>query len=175
MNVDLLLASGGVIVVDPPSGPPRKFEYSGVGIGLSIPILKWLKLQKLELPKISIRGHGIGGSGSAKGFDSNGTVYMTETFHGDELEAQNFEGGIIYLDWSAGYLAGWSGSYLLAGINLELMKAAMVPWAGGTFLRQAIMSAPVFIKTQGRMEGLTDSIGAGLMFGQIHYQGAEAD
>ncbi|MBN3850508.1 hypothetical protein G3N58_27350 [Paraburkholderia sp. Ac-20342] len=100
---------------------------------------------------------------------------MTETFHGDELEAQNFEGGIIYLDWSAGYLAGWSGSYLLAGINLEIMKAAMVPWAGGTFLRQAIMSAPVFIKTQGRMEGLTDSIGAGLMFGQIHYQGAEAD
>jgi len=44
LNVDLLLASGGVIVVDPPSGPPRKFEYSGVGIGLSIPILKWLKL-----------------------------------------------------------------------------------------------------------------------------------
>ncbi len=98
---------------------------------------------------------------------------MTESFHGDELQTKNFEGGVIYLDWSIGYLAGWAGSYMLAGINLELMKAAMMPWAGGVFLHRAIMSAPVFIKTHGRMEGLADSIGGGLMFGQMAYQDAE--
>lgn len=98
---------------------------------------------------------------------------MTEAFHGAELRTKDFEGGVIYLDWSAGYLAGWAGSYLLAGINRELMEAAMLPWASAAFLRQAIMSAPVFIKTHGQMEGLTDAMGGGLMFGQIVHQGAE--
>lgn len=98
---------------------------------------------------------------------------MTEAFHGSELQTKNFEGGVIYVDWSIGYLAGWAGSYILAGINPDLMRAAMVPWAGAAFLRQAIMSAPVFIKTHGRMEGITDSMGAGLMFGQMVYHGAE--
>lgn len=172
-GLELLLVSGGVIVLDPPSGQPQQFAYTGEGIGVSVPLLKWLKLQKLELPKLTVRGHGIGATGSTKGFDSGGAVYMSEAFHGAELQAKDFAGGVIYIDWSIGYLAGWAGSYMLAGIDPELMTAAMVPWAGAAFIRQAMMSAPVFIKTHGRMEGLTDSMGGGLMFGHMVYEGAD--
>ncbi|WP_175861805.1 hypothetical protein [Burkholderia cepacia] len=172
-GLELLLASGGVMVFDPPSGQPEQFAYAGVGIGLSLPILKWLKLGKLELPKLNVRGRSVGGTGATKGFDSGGTVYMTEAFRGQELQLKNFEGGVIYVDWSIGYLAGWSGTYMLAGIDPHLMKLATVPLAGAVFMRQAIMSAPVCIKTRGRMEGWTDSFGAGVMFGQMTYQGTE--
>ncbi|WP_157657087.1 hypothetical protein [Burkholderia ubonensis] len=172
-GIELLLASGGVIVLDPPSGQPEQFKYAGVGVGLSLPVLKWLKLGKLELPKLNVRGRSVGGTGATKGFDSGGTVYMTEAFRGQELQRKNFEGGVIYVDWSVGYLAGWSGTFMLAGIDPRLMTLAMAPFAGGLFMRQAIMSAPVFIKTRGRMEGWTDSFGGGFMFGQMTYQGTE--
>ncbi|WP_431018543.1 hypothetical protein ACQ4K0_10980 [Burkholderia cepacia] len=173
VGLDLFLASGGVIVLKPPSGQLEQFAYTGTGMGVSVPILKWLKLGKLELPKLNVRGHGVSGAGATKGFDSDGDVYMTEAFHGQELQLKNFEGGVIYIDWSIGYLAGWSGTFMLAGIDPRLMKLATVPVAGGIFMRQAIMSAPIFIKTQGQMEGLADSLGIGLMFGQMTYQGAE--
>ncbi len=172
-SLDLLLASGGVIVLKPPSGQLEQFAYAGTGIGVSVPILKWLKLGKLELPKLNVHGRGVAGAGATKGFDSDGVVYMTEAFHGQELQLKNFEGGVIYIDWSIGYLAGWSGTFMLAGIDPRLMRLATLPLAGGMFMRQAIMSAPVFIKTLGKMEGLTDSFGGGLMFGQMTYQGTE--
>ncbi|MCA8355093.1 hypothetical protein [Burkholderia cepacia] len=173
VGLDLLLASGGVMVFDPPSGQPEQFTYASIGAGLSFPILKWLKLGKLELPKLNIHGRSVSGSGATKGFDSTGMVYMTEAFRGQELQVKNFEGGLLYIDLSFGYLAGWSGTFMLAGINPNLMKLAMVPLAGAVFMRQVIMSAPIFIRTRGRMEGWTDSFGGGLMFGQMTYQGKE--
>ncbi|WP_159069081.1 hypothetical protein [Burkholderia metallica] len=173
LGLDLFLTSGGVVVLKPPAGPLEQFAYAGTGMGVSVPILKLLRLGKFELPKLNIRGRGVAGAGATKGFDSDGTVYMTEAFRGQELQLKNFEGGVIYIDWSVGYLAGWSGTFMLAGIDPSLMKLATVPVAGTMFLRRAIMSAPVFIKTQGRMEGLADSFGVGLMFGQMTYQGTE--
>ncbi|WP_321818263.1 MULTISPECIES: hypothetical protein [unclassified Paraburkholderia] len=172
-GIDVVLASGGVVVLDPPTGQPEQFAYAGVGMGITFPILKWLKLGKLELPKLNVQGRSVGASGATKGFDSSGKVYMTEAFRGTELEIRNFEGGVIYVDWSLGYLAGWSGTFMLAGIDPRLMKLATVPVAGAAFMRQAIMSAPVFIRTVGRMEGLTDSLGGGIMFGQLTYQSPE--
>ncbi|WP_155635513.1 hypothetical protein [Burkholderia cepacia] len=62
VGLDLLLASGGVMVFDPPSGQPEQFTYASIGAGLSFPILKWLKLGKLELPKLNIHGRSVSGS-----------------------------------------------------------------------------------------------------------------
>ena len=122
-GIDLLLASGGVIVLDDPSKQPQQFQYAGIGVGHAFSIPRLMRIPKLELPKIIINGHTAGGSGATKGFWSEGDVFMTEAFRGDELSIKDIEGGVIYADWSAAYLGGIGGSIMFAGINRELMLA----------------------------------------------------
>jgi hypothetical protein len=120
----VLLTSGGLIVLDDPEGNPQKFKYGGLGMGLSVPLPKLLH-PKLTLPKITIRGQEIAGTGSTTDFPGKGVVYETVACHGG-LTPQKLDGGVIYFDGSAGFLYGKGVTVMLCGINPELLQIGVL-------------------------------------------------
>jgi hypothetical protein len=171
---DVFTATDSVLVLDDPSGRAQQFKYTGSGLAASI---LGLAKFKLELPKLTILDKSFSASGSTKGFDSDGVVYLTEAFHGADLNIKDIEGGTISFDGSGGYIAGYSGTVMFAGIHMWLMETLIASigsrFVNNMFLQLALSSAPVVILSYGRTEGLIDSIGLDFMYGQMAYQGPE--
>ena len=161
-----------MFVLRTPEGQLLRFNYGGSGMGWTFPFPKMLRLPQLTLPKIMLSGHEFGAIGSTADFPSNGVVYVTEACHGPDLSAQQIEGGTIYFDGGLGYLRGYGVSVFLAGLNEELMEAGiLIPRA----MELAIASAPAVIFIKGQNEGLQESVGGGILFGQIAEKGQYDD
>ncbi|WP_321962616.1 hypothetical protein [Paraburkholderia sp. J7] len=177
LGFHFLTVTDSVLVLDEPSGRAQQFKYTGSGLAASLLGLGHVKLSRLELPKLTILDRNFSGSVSGKGFTSGGAAYMTEAFHGAELHIGDFEGGTVSFDGSGGYIAGWSGSVIFAGIRLTMMEALIasvgIPFARNMFLQLALGSAPIIILNYGQTEGLIDSVGVDFMYGQLTYQGPE--
>ncbi|MGE8158617.1 hypothetical protein ACQKRQ_00485 [Paraburkholderia sp. NPDC080076] len=81
---------------------------------------------------------------------------------------ENLEGGTIYVEGAAGYLFGGTGSFMLLGVNRELLLMGVVK---PDLIGMAIRSAPAAVVIAGVNEGLQDTVGFVLMFGQVKYKG----
>lgn len=167
-SIGPLLASGGMFVLEDPEHNLRRFDYAGFGAGTGQPIPKLLRMPKLALPKITLKGQEFGIAGATKDFPTNGVVYITEACHGADLTPEQLEGGAIYFDLGAGWLRGYSGTLMVAGINPELLQMGIMIQR---LIELAISCAPAVILMSGQNEGLQESVSADFMFGQITYKG----
>ena len=81
-------ASGGEVVLNPPSGAPKGFYYGAAGVGLSIGLKKIPKIGKiLDARSLSERGTGVV---APKSFWNHGVVYGVDGVSGDEQSVQDF-------------------------------------------------------------------------------------
>lgn len=163
-GMGLLSASGWKIVINDPWKQAHEFLYSGFGLTiLNIPI------PRIKIPPLPILNREASGFGSTENFASKGYLYMTDSFHGEELAKSDIQGGTIYLDAGAGLLAGYGLSVMLLGIN----SSFLIPWFvnPGIFANlasNAIRSAPALLIMHGQSEGLIASVGgAGAMIGHL--------
>ncbi|MPW19064.1 hypothetical protein GCT13_19725 [Paraburkholderia sp. CNPSo 3157] len=157
-----------MFALDAPSGQTHQYLYSGFGIGRSGGLSTLLRIPRLALPKVIVKGDELSGSGSTTDFTSMGWLYLTDSFKGADLaNPKSLEGGTIYLEGAAGYLLGGTGSFMLLGINRDLLLMGIVkPEMIGT----AIRSAPAALVMGGVNEGLQDTRGFAFMFGQVIYK-----
>ncbi|MBN3723258.1 hypothetical protein [Burkholderia sp. Ac-20379] len=170
-SVEFVVGSGGEILLKNPTGTVQRFWYGGLGLGLGAGV----KLPKIRLPKLSISGKAISGSGSAEAFPSTGWVYMTSAFSGNELERSDLQGGAVYLDGSAELiLGGGSGSVMLLGINAALLSLALSQVAINPFMLEQVMQhAKALLVMVGVNAGLNAGGmgfggGVGLLAGYVH-------
>jgi hypothetical protein len=163
-----LIVSGGMFVLKDPDGKLQRFNYAGSGLGWSFPLPKLLRTPHLTLPTIMYKGQEIGATGATVDFPGEGIVYITEACHGSDLTPKQIEGGAIYFDAGIGWLRGFSGTIMMAGINPELLEAGVLIQR---VMNLAISTAPAVIFMYGQNEGLQQSAGLDGMFGQISYKG----
>lgn len=157
VGVGLVTGSGGLIQLKNPAGMPVKFHYGGAGVGLSA----GGKLPKIpKVPKIDLKGKS--GSGSTTDFTSNGAVYITEAFEGDELDTDDFRGPCIFLDGGAGLIVGYSGTAFLVGIDpIKLALAVANPVA----IQLAYASAKAVVCVRGWNTGAQAGGGVSINMG----------
>lgn len=172
VSVDVVVASGGTIVLQDPSQTDQSFYYGGLGAGLGESIkLPRIKLPRFVLPELklpTINGAEVGGAGSMKSFPSGGEVFMTDAFQGAELTREDIEGGTVYVDAGAGLLVGEGISVMLLGINsAELLLGLTSPAMIGMAVR-AIMHAPALLVMGGLTAGLQAGAGIGVLAGYLH-------
>lgn len=163
----------GMFALDAPQNRTHKYAYSGFGLGQSRGLSTLLRLPRLALPKVIIKNDALSGSGSTADFTSRGWLYLTNSLDGiDFVKPEILEGGTIYLEGAAGYLFGATGSFMLLGISRELLLMGIVK---PDLIGMAIRSAPAALIIAGANEGLQDTAGVGLMFGQVEYKGLYRD
>jgi hypothetical protein len=165
IGIEMLSASSGTIVLTDPSQQDHSFSYAGFGIGfISVPI------PKIKLPPIPLLNREIGANGAAKSFYGGGVLYMTSSFHGQDLAKSDMQGGTVYLDGNTGLLVGYGGSVMLLGINTAYLAPWLLnPGIGGNLAANAIQNAPALLLMHGQTEGLIASIaGISAMPGYLH-------
>ncbi|BFG75395.1 hypothetical protein PTKU46_34280 [Paraburkholderia terrae] len=163
----------GMFALDAPHNRTHKYVYSGFGLGQSRGLSTLLRLPRLALPKVIIKNDELNGSGSTTDFASRGWLYLTNSLNGTDLgKPEDLEGGTIYLEGAAGYLFGGTGSFMLLGISRKLLLMGIVK---PDLIGMAIRSAPAALITAGVNEGMQDTVGVALMFGQVEYRGLYAD
>ena len=165
-SIGMLSASGGMIVLDDPAGTPQRFDFVSYGIGVGKRIA-----QKFRLPDISpkmLNGREIAGIGSPTDFDAAGEVYMTPSFHGQELSVSDLCGATNTIDVTGGFLIARGKMWLYAGIQPALMLAGIVNPA---FMGLALNTAKARIEMRGISEGLIDGIAATSSIGVLEHKG----
>jgi hypothetical protein len=171
-SIEFFMASGGEIVLADPQSRPCTFYYGGVGVGIGKSVsLPSIKLPKFTLPKIAlpkIAGRSVGSAGSTLDFPSVGAVYMTNSFHGNELTRSDFQGATIYLDGSLSAIYGWAGDVMLLGMNPAMLTLGLSSPAFITFAEQAIMHAPAVLVMRGQTLGFQSGASAGILAGYLH-------
>jgi hypothetical protein len=169
----LFNSESGMFVLDAPSGQGHEYTYNGFGIGISRGFSSMLRISRFALPKVIVRGDELSGAGSTADFTSRGWLYLTDSFkNADLVDPKILEGGTIYLEGAAGYLLGGTGSFMLLGVNPDLLVLGMVK---PDLIGLAIRSAPAALIMGGVNEGLQDAVGFAFMFGRISYKGLYAD
>lgn len=164
-----LNSEGGMFALDAPSSQTHEYIYSGFGMGRSRGFSSLLRVPRLALPKVIVKKDEVTGSGSTTDFTSRGWLYLTESFTGSDLvNPRNLEGGTVYLAGAAGYLFGGTGSFMLLGVNLDLLVMGIVK---PDLIGMAIRSAPAALITTGLNEGLQDATGFAFMLGKVKYKG----
>lgn len=167
-----VLVSGGMFVLRDPENNLQQFNYAGSGLGMSFSLPKMLGRPNLSLPQIMLHGHELGATGATADFPSDGIVYVTEACHGPDLTPNQIEGGAVYFDAGVGWLRGYAGTMLIAGMNTTLLQTAVaLPHLMGFALSQAT----VVVLMKGQNEGLQQSAGVDYMLGQVSYHGHYSD
>ncbi|BBU27641.1 hypothetical protein BTHE68_13750 [Burkholderia sp. THE68] len=162
-----LLMSGGMFVLNDPQEVPHRFSYKGFGTGFEHALLpKGFRLPQIPLPKTVMKGGSVAGGGSTTNFDGGGSVYYSG---GHEPNPEDFAGFTLYLDGGAGVIAAEAGSIFMTGMRKEIIVPFM--FAPAIFGDYLFTSPAPLVLLQGKSVGLIDSIGFGLMFGQISYNG----
>lgn len=179
LGVGMLIASCGTIFLRDPGDHEQQFHYGGCGIGLGgtwrIP-----KLPDIRLPKLLSRPREAAGTGSTTSFSSDGSVYMTNTFRGEELKRSDLAGGTIYIDAGVGIIAdGYGASVMLLGLNSALLMAG-ITMPQLPFFKLAVSQAKAVLVMRGFNVGLQAGalkngalqggvgLGAGVLIGYIH-------
>ncbi|APR38094.1 hypothetical protein [Paraburkholderia sp. SOS3] len=162
-----------MFVLDDPSQSAHQYVYSGFGPSMSSSLAERLHVPRASLPKFIFKKDELSGSGSTADFTSAGTLFLTESFKGVDLNnPKSLEGATVYLEGAVGYLFGGTGSLMLLGINRQLLLMAMV---SPVMMRAAIASAPAVLTISGVNEGLQDIAGFGFLLGQVSYRGLYSD
>lgn len=172
LSVEILMATGGTIVLSDPAGHEQNFYYGGVGAGIGL----GLKIPKIKLPKFStpeiklppIRGRSVGAGGSTLDFPSYGAIYMTNAFRGSELSRSDFQGGTIYVDGSLSAIYGWAGDAMLLGMNPALLAAGLAAPGLSWLVQQAISEAPAVLLMRGQTVGFQAGGSIGILAGYLH-------
>lgn len=169
-GVGELLISGGDIILQTPRGQKYDFSYRGLGVGYSRLLLpQSLRLPELKLPRFLFKDGSISGSVASPAFPGDGTIWMTSGFQGKELRDADFEGATAYVDISAGVLLGGGVSFLLCGLDPELVITALLQHNPLAFMFN-ISRAALFL--YGGNAGLADTSGLGFMIGLMSNKGA---
>lgn len=171
-GLDLLMASGGEIVLNDPDQQPHSLHYGGMGAGFGFGArIPRIRLPRMTLPEISlpkIGGRDVGGSVASKNFTSHGFVYMTDAFHGSELRLPDFQGASVYIDASVGLFAGEGATLMLLGINPALLLMSIVNPGLSGLAGNPLRHAPAALVMYGQTAALQAGFGAGLLVGMVH-------
>lgn len=125
LGLGLFTATGGELVLNPPSGDPKGFYYGAVGAGLSLGVRKIPKIGRiLDSRGLSERG---GANVAPKSFWNHGVVYVMDGCRGDELTAEDFRGICIATDVGGGVLVGYAGTALLINVDPLALMAQTNP------------------------------------------------
>ncbi|GGD91770.1 hypothetical protein [Caballeronia grimmiae] len=165
-GIGTVLLSGGLIVLADPKETLHAFHYGGFGFGISKRLPERIRLPDLRLRRRA-GGTVLSGTGGTTQFDSYGVVYSL--IEERELIANDFTGGVIYAEVSAGALFAVGGSCLFVGIDQKVMMLATLN--PGLFARFLLRNAKAMIVVVGDSEGLIDGIGGGAMLGAMTYEG----
>ncbi|WP_257009627.1 hypothetical protein [Burkholderia contaminans] len=172
MSVDIVVATGGNIVLTDPQAHSQSFYYGGVGIGYGwgakIPKIKLPKFTIPELKLPSFGSHDASAAGSTYDFPSHGTVYMTSAFKGSELTRSDLQGGTVYLDGYGGAGVARGGAVMLLGINPALLALGLTSPAMSMILGEAIADAPALLFMHGLTAGFQAGFGGGILAGYLH-------
>ncbi|MGX6998591.1 hypothetical protein [Caballeronia sp. KNU42] len=165
MGTAFLAASGGTISLKNPDSQTQEFSYAGFGLSVFS-----VSIPKIKIPNIPIVNRSIGATGAAESFDGSGLVYMTDSFHGNELSKSDLQGGTVYFDAAAGLLAGYGASVMLLGINTAFITPWLLnPGLGANLAANAIQHAPALLVMRGQSEGLIASLfDLSAMIGYLH-------
>ncbi|KVG13257.1 hypothetical protein [Burkholderia thailandensis] len=172
LSVEIVMATGGTIILTDPEKHDQSFYYGGVGVGIGA----GLKIPKIKLPRFStpeiklppIRGRSVGAAGSTLDFPSYGSIYMTSAFRGTELSRSDFQGGTIYVDGSLSALYGWAGDAMLLGMNPALLAAGLSGPGFSWLLQRAISEAPAVLIMRGQTVGFQAGASIGILAGYVH-------
>jgi hypothetical protein len=163
----------GMFALNAPTHQSYKYRYSGFGMGWSRGLSSLLRIPAFALPKVVIRNDELTGAGSTTDFTSGGRLFVTSAFKGiDLVNPESLEGGTVYLEGAAGYLLGGTGSFMLLGINTELLLLGI---RKPDVIGMAIRSAPAALVIAGVNEGIQDTTGFAFMLGQVSYKGLYSD
>ena len=169
LGVGFFAATGGELVLNPPSGDPKGFYYGAAGAGLSLGIRKIPKIGRiLDSRGLSERG---GANVAPKSFWNHGVVYVMDGCPGEDLTAKDFKGVCIAIDVGAGVLVGYAGSALLINVNPLALMAQTNPILSliGPPLRPAAM-----VLSRGWNAGPQASIGISGTVGYMWPKAGEA-
>jgi hypothetical protein len=171
-SIDVVMATGGTIILDDPQKQEQKFHYGGVGLGFGFAFkLPKIRLPKFTLPEIKIPkigGRSVGGAGSTLDFPSYGHVYMTSSFDGKELTRPDLQGAIVYIDGSLSALYGWAGDVMLMGIDPAKLVLGLSNTAFMWLAEEAISRAPAVLVMYGQTVGAQAGVSVGLLAGYLH-------
>ncbi|NIF79362.1 hypothetical protein F3J20_18545 [Paraburkholderia sp. Cy-641] len=158
---------GGIFVLDDLEGNRHRYFFSAFGLSLSWALTSLLRIPKLALPKIIVKGDELSGSAATSNFKSYGKLFLTESFKGVDLkDPRSLEGGTVYLEGAGGYLLGGNGSLMMLGISRALLLMGV---AKPDLIGMAIRSAPAALTMAGVNEGLQNMAALAFMPGQITY------
>lgn len=71
---------GGIFVLDDLEGNRHRYFFSAFGPSLSWALTSLLRIPKLALPKIIVKGDELSGSAATSNFKSYGKLFLTESF-----------------------------------------------------------------------------------------------
>ncbi|NHZ36739.1 hypothetical protein [Massilia rubra] len=115
VGLGFFAASGGLVRLKDPSGKLVDLHYGAVGLGLSQGF-KSPKLPKLpEFPQLNVQSKS--GALSTTDFPAFGNVFVTKAHTNDDLTLDDIKGNCIICEIGAGYIAGYSATAILVGIN----------------------------------------------------------
>ncbi|NHZ93897.1 hypothetical protein F2P45_33605 [Massilia sp. CCM 8733] len=115
VGLGFFAASGGLVRLKDPSGKSVDLHYGAVGLGLSKGF-KSPKLPKLpKFPQLNVQSKS--GGLSTTDFPAFGNVFVTKTHTKDDLTIDDIKGICIICEIGAGYIAGYSATAILVGIN----------------------------------------------------------
>jgi hypothetical protein len=163
-----LLVSGGMFVLEDPQERLHRFAYQGLGLSLGERKLlpKQLRLPEIALPKILMKNGSLTAGGATTNFDGGGIVLYSGK---REPGPEDFQGYTLYSEFNAGVLVGYGFSAFVAGMRKEMIVPFM--FAPSIFSDYLFTSSAPIILFNGMSEGLIESVGLGLSFGTITYDG----
>lgn len=138
LGVEFVAVEGGSIYFKDPSGMTIVFRYGAAGAGIAA----GLKLPKVGKLQIQIKGKTVGGAIAPAAFPNTGTLYVLDSFAGNELRRSDITGVCMFLEVGAGLIAGGAAYAMVLGMNplylAEMMAMpATMPIAEAMLLRSA--------------------------------------
>lgn len=168
MSFGPLSAGRGMIVLSAPDGRKHRYNEASFGFNLGKRVPTKFQLPDIPLPHAISKGIVVAGSGSTIDFDGGGAVFMTPTFHGDELSKDDFAGAANAIEGSGGLLVAYGYSFLFSGMPQAVLLAGLTNPA---FIGIALRSAKCLIIIRGISECLIDGLSVSSSFGALSYGG----
>ncbi|HEY4185672.1 MAG TPA: hypothetical protein VGP07_11420 [Polyangia bacterium] len=163
LGVEFFAVEGGAIYLKDPAGKKETFRYGSAGAGLT-----WgLKLPKIGKLELKSRGKSVGGAVAPAGLPNAGTVYVMDSFKGDDFSRSDITGACVFVELYGGMIAGYSGTAMLFGINPTWLSAVLLggPLASAPALLPLIHSARGLLLMRGLNVGAVAGAGVGAFVG----------
>lgn len=172
VGVEFVAASGGVVVLDDPSGKTRHFRYGAAGGGLSWGIRKLPKIGPINPGRLDSRGlsNHYSGNLAPEAFWNHGSVYVMDSFKGNDLTREDFRGVCLVFDAGGGLILGYSGALMLCGID-TIALASMVAMPALAALVGPALNPKAMILSRGWNVGPQMSAGVTAQVGYLWPQG----